>query len=440
MKFYIETFGCQMNFSDSEIVASILSGEGYELCSSIDEADTILLNTCSIRDNAELRVRKRLRELKGLKRKRPDVRVGILGCMAERLKEKLLEEELLVDLIAGPDSYRDLPEMFAQISTGQKAANVILSEEETYSDLEPVRYNSNGVSAFISIMRGCQNFCAYCVVPYTRGKERSRDQESILRECQTLTEDGYKEVTLLGQNVNSYLWEQDGSKIDFPDLLESVALKYPGLRIRFATSHPKDLSDKLISVIASKSNICNHIHLPAQSGSNRILELMNRRYTREWYLDRVKAIRALIPDVSISTDLIAGFSSETEEDHQETLSLMRECHFDFAFMFAYSERPGTLAAGKYTDDVPEYEKKRRLSEIIAHQQLLSHESNKSDLGKVFEVLIEGVSKKSSAHLYGRNQQNKVVVFPGAGHMKGDIVEVKIERCTSATLLGSTIEQ
>ncbi|MFO7721903.1 MAG: tRNA (N6-isopentenyl adenosine(37)-C2)-methylthiotransferase MiaB [Bacteroidales bacterium] len=439
MRLFIETFGCQMNFSDSEIVASIMTGEGYSVCKRAEEADLIFINTCSIRDNAEMRVRKRLRELKGLKKKRPELTIGILGCMAERLKEKLLAEELVVDLIAGPDSYRELPQMLAQTATGQKAANVILSEEETYDDLEPVRYNSNGVSAFISIMRGCQNFCSYCVVPYTRGKERSRDPLSILHEARELLAKGYREVTLLGQNVNSYHWDQSGQSTDFPDLLRQVAEVSPAMRIRFATSHPKDLSDKLLQTMAAQPNICRHIHLPVQSGSNSVLARMNRKYTREWYLDRVSTIREYLPDAAISTDIITGFCGETDEEHRSTLSLMRECGYEFAFMFAYSERPDTSAARKYKDDVPEMIKKSRLSEIIALQQELSHTSNKRDLGKTFEVLAEGSSKKSVDHLFGRNSQNKVVVFPGKGQKPGDYVDVKVVRCTSATLLGEIAE-
>lgn len=435
MKLFIETFGCQMNFSDSEIVASIMQGDGYEMTDKSEDADVIFLNTCAIRDNAEQRVRGRLKELRSQKKRRPGLTIGVLGCMAERLKEKLLEEEIAVDLIAGPDSYRDLPEMMEQVSTGQKAANILLSEEETYADLEPIRYDTNGVSAFISIMRGCQNFCAYCVVPYTRGKERSRDPESILDECRKLVEDGYREVTLLGQNVNSYRWQRDDKTLDFPDLLTSVAAISPLLRVRFATSHPKDLSDKLIDTIAATPNICNHMHLPAQSGSNHMLKAMNRKYTREWYLERVAALTKAIPDVAISTDLIAGFCGETAEDHLETLSLMRICGFDFAFMFAYSERPGTMAASRLKDDIPEETKKERLQEIITLQHQLSHESNLKDVGKSFTVLVEGVSKKSESRLYGRTAQNKVVVFPAMDFKPGDYAEVKITSCTSATLLG-----
>jgi tRNA-2-methylthio-N6-dimethylallyladenosine synthase len=440
MRLFIETFGCQMNFSDSEIVASIMSGEGYSLCNRAEEADLIFINTCSIRDNAEMRVRKRLRELKGLKRKRPELTIGILGCMAERLKERLLDEELVVDLIAGPDSYRELPQMLAQTATGQKAANVILSEEETYADLEPVRYNSNGVSAFISIMRGCQNFCSYCVVPYTRGKERSRDPESILQEAQELHAKGYFEVTLLGQNVNSYKWGAANLPVDFPDLLRMVAAISPTLRVRFATSHPKDLSDKLLQTMASYPNICRHIHLPVQSGSDRVLGRMNRKYTRAWYLDRVKAIREHLPETAISTDIITGFCGETDEEFADTLSLMREVGYEFAFMFAYSERPDTTAARKFPDDVPEIIKKKRLNDVIQLQQELSHTSNKRDVGRVFEVLVEGSSKKSADHLFGRNSQNKVVVFPGRGQQPGDYVHVKVNRCTSATLLGEIADE
>ncbi len=438
MKLFIETFGCQMNFSDSEIVASILTKEGYSLCDDPSGADTIFINTCSIRNNAEMRVRKRLRELRGLKRRHPEITIGILGCMAERLKESLLEEEVVVDLIAGPDSYRELPAMLRQVNAGQRAAHVILSEEETYGDLEPVRYHSNGVSAFLSIMRGCQNFCSYCVVPYTRGRERSRNPESILYEAGELIRNGYREVTLLGQNVNSYLWQEKDAKTDFPDLLKQVALLSPLLRVRFATSHPKDLSDKLISTMADQPNICRHIHLPVQSGSDRILHLMNRKYTREWYLSRVRAIRSAMPDTGISTDIIAGFCSETEHDHQATLSLMWECRFDFAFMFAYSERPGTMAANRLPDDVPVEVKKRRLHEIIALQQELSHLSNRRDLTRSFTVLAEGASRKSKDHLSGRNEQNKVVVFPAAGYKRGDYVKVHVDRCTSATLLGKAV--
>lgn len=437
MKLFIETFGCQMNFSDSEIIASVMGQEGYTLCSRAADADVVFINTCAIRDNAEQRVRKRLRELSGQKKKRPEMLVGVLGCMAERMKEQLLDEELVVDLIAGPDSYRELPALLLKVSTGQRLANVMLSEEETYSDLEPVRFTGNGVSAFISIMRGCTNFCAYCVVPYTRGRERSRDIDSILAECRDLVAKGYKEVTLLGQNVNSYQ-HLGATTTDFPDLLEAVAVSCPELRIRFATSHPKDLSDKLIHVMACYPNICNHIHLPAQSGSNEVLHRMNRKYTREWYLGRVDALRKAIPDIGLSTDLIAGFCGETDEDHQQTLSLMKACVYDFAFMFAYSERPGTNAAENLPDDVPSKEKKRRLNEIITLQQELSHKSNLADIGKTFPVLVEGVSKKSDKALFGRTPQNKVVVFPATGLKPGTEVQVLIKECTTATLLGEMV--
>lgn len=437
MKLYIETYGCQMNFSDSEIVVSVLNEKGYEVLEKADQADLIFLNTCSIRDNAEQRIWKRLKELKALKKKNPDLRIGLLGCMAERLKEKLLEEEA-VDIIAGPDSYRDLPALLTQAAEGQKAINVILSSEETYADLSPVRYDSNGVTAFISIMRGCENFCAYCVVPYTRGKERSRDPETIIGEAKELFDKGYREITLLGQNVNSYKWEKNGNVIDFPDLLQMLAKVKSILRWRFATSHPKDLSDKLLEIIAANQNICSSIHLPVQSGSNNILKKMNRKYTREWYINRVSSIRKYIPDCGISTDIIAGFCSETEEDHKETVSLMERVGYDYAFMFKYSERSGTLAEKKYEDDVPERIKGKRLQEIIELQQKLSYESNKKDKGKVFEVLVESKSKKSDDFLSGRNSQNKVIVFPRKNYQAGDYVMVKVTDCTPATLIGESV--
>lgn len=440
MKLFIETFGCQMNFSDSEVVASVMNAEGYELCRSAAEADLVFINTCSIRENAEQRVRKRLRELKGLKKKNPGLRIGILGCMAERLREQLFDEEPLVDLIAGPDSYRKLPEMLQELDEGRRAAQVLLSEEETYADLEPVRYSSNKVSAFISIMRGCQNFCSYCVVPFTRGKERSRDPESIVQEAEKLVEEGYREITLLGQNVNSYRWQQEEAVIRFPELLRKVAAVSDLLRVRFATSHPKDLSDELIDVIAATPNICSHIHLPVQSGSDAVLKRMNRKYTREWYLGRIAAIREKIPDAGFSTDLIAGFCGETGEDHRLTLDLMEQCRFDYAFMFAYSERPGTRAADKMEDDVPEMVKKERLHEIITLQQRLSHISNRNDVGKTFRVLVEGTSKKSPDQMFGRNGQNKVIVFTSSEHKPGDYVDVKVVRCTSATLIGEALNQ
>ena len=436
-KLYIETYGCQMNFSDSEIVGSIMTEINYNTTTDISEADLIFINTCSIRDNAEQRVRKRLRELKAMKKKNPALRIGILGCMAERLKEKLLEEEQNVDIIVGPDAYRDLPQLMNSVESGQKAINVILSEEETYADINPVRLGDNKISAFISIMRGCQNFCSYCVVPYTRGKERSRNPETIINEANGLFEKGYREITLLGQNVNSYHWEK--SSVDFPDLLAQVAMINPLLRVRFATSHPKDISDKLIKTIAKHDNICNSIHLPVQSGSSRILKLMNRKYDREWYLERIATIKKHIPDCAISTDIISGFCTETEEDYQDTLSIMKKVGYHYAFMFKYSERPDTVAAKRYKDDVPEKVKTRRLTEIIDLQQTLSHESNKKNIGQVFEVLVEGYSKKSREQLSGRNSQNKMVVFPKENYKTGDYVRVKITNCTPATLIGEAIQ-
>ncbi|MCF8299192.1 MAG: tRNA (N6-isopentenyl adenosine(37)-C2)-methylthiotransferase MiaB [Saprospiraceae bacterium] len=434
---YIETYGCQMNFSDSEIVSSIMLENDYQITEDISDADTIFINTCSIRDNAEQRVRNRLKELKAQKRKNPILKIGILGCMAERLKDKLLEEEIIVDLIAGPDSYRDLPKLINTVESGQKAANVILSEEETYANIAPVRIGTNGVSAFISIMRGCQNFCSYCVVPYTRGKERSRDPKSIINEAQQLYNDGYREVTLLGQNVNSYNWKNDDT-LNFALLLDKVALVNPLLRVRFATSHPKDISDELLEIIAKHDNICNSIHLPVQSGSTKILKLMNRKYNREWYMNRIEAIKRILPDCTISTDIISGFCTETEEDHQETLSIMKEVEYYYAFMFKYSERSGTMAAKKLKDDVSEEIKSRRLKEIINIQQKLSHKSNLNDIGKVFNVLVEGVSKKSDQQLFGRNSENKVCVFPKENFKPGDYLKVKINKCTTATLIGESV--
>ncbi len=434
-KIFIETYGCQMNFSDSEIVGSILKENNYDITLDLPEADCILVNTCSIRDNAEQRVRKRLTEFNALKKRKPWLKVGILGCMAERLKTQLLEEEKVVDLVVGPDAYRSLPALLAQVETGQKAANVLLSEEETYAEIAPVRLGENSISAFISIMRGCENFCAYCVVPYTRGKERSRDPQTIINEARELFEKGYREVTLLGQNVNSYLWES--SQMDFAGLIEQVALVNPLLRVRFATPHPKDISDKLLETIAKYDNICKCIHLPVQSGSTRILELMRRKYTREWYLERVAAIKRIIPDCAITTDVIAGFCTETEQDHQDTLDMFRQVGYEYAFMFQYSERPNTLAAKKYADDVPNDIKNRRLEEIIALQQTLSRKSNQNDIGKTFEVLVEGTSKKSKNQLFGRNSQNKVVVFDKPENCNiGDYIHVTITNCTSATLMGS----
>ena len=435
-KIFIETYGCQMNFSDSEIVASVMAGEGYESTPDINEADLILVNTCSIRENAEQRVRRRLQNLRSLKRKRPGIRIGLLGCMAERLKEKLLEEEDTLDVIVGPDAYRDLPRLLKQAETGQKAINTILSSEETYEDIIPVRYDSNGVSGYISIMRGCGNFCSYCVVPFVRGRERSRDVNSILKEATDMYEQGYREVTLLGQNVNSFRWNDEVSgTINFAELLEKVARIDSKLRVRFATSHPKDLSDELLHVIASYRNICKSIHLPVQSGSTAILGKMNRGYSRETYMNRIEAIRRIIPGCAISTDIITGFCDETEEDHLQTLSLMNWAEFDFAFMFKYSERPDTLAADHYKDNVPEQIKERRLNEIIALQHRLSEKSNKKDINSVFEVLIEGYSKRSKEHFAGRNTGNKMVIFPMTNNKPGEYIHVKICSSTSATLIG-----
>jgi tRNA-2-methylthio-N6-dimethylallyladenosine synthase len=439
-KFFIETYGCQMNFSDSEIVASILEEKGFGSTHEIGDADMIFLNTCSIRDHAEQRVRKRLDYLKSLKKKNPRLVVGLLGCMAERLKTQLLEEEPVLDVIAGPDSYRDLPRLMEEVGSGRKAVNTILSADETYADIAPVRYDSNGVSAFISIMRGCENFCAYCVVPYVRGQERSRDAVSIIREAEALFRDGYREVTLLGQNVNSYVWTKDGVTTGFAGLLEQVASVDPLLRIRFATSHPKDLSDELLEAISRHGNICRAIHLPVQSGSTRILDRMNRGYSREQYLERIHAIRSILPGCAISTDIIAGFCDETEEDHADTLSLMQQVGFDYAFMFRYSERPDTLAADRYQDNVPGAVKDRRLREIIDLQQKLSYQSNRKDVGRNFEVLAEGYSKRSRDHFFGRNSQNKVVVFPVNKAKPGDYLQVNVLRFTSATLIGEAVQE
>ena len=437
-KLYIETYGCQMNFGDSEIVTSILQDEGWRYTEQITEADAILLNTCSIRDNAEQRIWGRLREIDRYRKAKSTLVVGVIGCMAERLKEQLTEGEYAVDVVAGPDSYRDLPRLLAVAEAGSHGVNVELSREETYAEIAPVRLDKNGVTAFVSIMRGCNNYCSYCVVPYTRGIERSRDPHTIVAEARALFEAGYREVTLLGQNVNSYKWEQE--QIGFPDLIRMVAEISPLLRVRFATSHPKDISDRLLEVMASMPNICRHIHLPAQSGSSRMLELMNRKYTREWYLDRIAAIRRYMPDCSITTDLISGFCTETEEDHQLTMSLMREVVYSSAFMFKYSERPGTRSQKTMKDDVPEQEKIRRLNEVIALQNELSLESNRHDVGKEFTVLVEGTSKRSEEQLFGRTSQNKVVVFDRRGYGKGDYVRVRVTSCSSATLLGEPIEE
>jgi len=437
-KFFIETYGCQMNFSDSEIVASILSEEGFEAATDLQSADIVLLNTCSIREHAEDRVRKRLQYFRSMKKKKPGLTIGLLGCMAERTKLALMEEEQLLDLIAGPDSYRHLPGLLEQAGSGRQAIDTMLSADETYADISPVRLDSNGVSAFISIMRGCENFCSYCVVPYARGQERSRDPESVIRESKDLFLQGYREVTLLGQNVNSYEWEEGGQKVTFPKLLEKIAALDPQLRVRFATSHPKDLSPELIAVIAKHPNICRAIHLPVQSGSNAVLDKMNRKYTREQYLEKVRAIRENIPGCAISTDIITGFCDETEEDHRQTLELMKEAAFDYAFMFKYSERPQTLAAEQFTDNVPADVKERRLREIIGLQQELSSASNHRDIDEIFEVLIEGVSKRSDRQYFGRNSQNKVLVFPKTDQKPGEYVKVKVKRATSATLLGEAI--
>lgn len=437
-KVYIESYGCQMNFADSEVVASILKGNGYGFTADFMQADLILLNTCSIREKAEQTVRKRLTEFRRAKAHHPTLLIGVLGCMAERLKSKFLEEEKLVDIVVGPDAYRSLPDLIRETEGGQKGVNVLLSREETYADVNPVRLNSNGVTAFVSIMRGCNNMCSFCVVPFTRGRERSRNPESILAECRQLLEEGYREVTLLGQNVDSYLWEneQNGSSLSFAGLLERVASLSPLLRVRFSTSHPKDITDEVLYAMTRYENICKYIHLPVQSGSSRILELMNRTYSREWYLERVDRIRQLIPDCGLSTDIICGFCSETEEDHQETLNLMDYCEYDLAYMFFYSERPGTPAAKKLKDDVPESIKKRRLQEVVALHRNQSLKSMQKEVGKVLKVLIEGNSKKSEDHWYGRSDNNKVVVFPKEGILnKGDYALVKIESCTAGTLIG-----
>lgn len=424
-----------MNVADSEVVMSILTDSGFKHTVDIAEAEIILINTCSIRDNAEQRIWKRLEAINYLRKKNKDLKIGLIGCMAERLKEKLLETNQLVDLVIGPDAYRQLPLLIAEAESGHKAVNVLLSREETYADISPVRMDKNGVSAFVSIMRGCNNMCAYCVVPYVRGAERSREPSSIIREVAELRDKGYREVTLLGQNVDSYNWNNNGMSTSFAGLLEKVAAIDPLLRVRFSTSHPKDLSDDLLHVIAGQRNICKHIHLPAQSGSSRILKLMNREYTREWYMERISAIKSIIPDCAVSTDMITGFCTETDEDHKTSLSLMEWAGFDFAYMFKYSERPGTKAARKYKDDVPEPVKAERLSEMIALQNRISAKSKKMDIGKVFEVLVEGASKRSLEYVSGRTSQNKVVVFPAGDYRKGEYVNVAIERATSATLIG-----
>ncbi len=436
-KLCIETYGCQMNVADSEVIASIMQMAGYTVCESLEEADAIFLNTCSIRDNAEQKIFNRLEFFHTLKKKKKHLIVGVLGCMAERVKNELIENHH-VDLVAGPDAYLTLPELIAAVEAGEKAINVELSTTETYKDVIPSRICGNHISGFVSIMRGCNNFCTYCIVPYTRGRERSRDLESILNEVHDLAAKGYKEITLLGQNVNSYRYEKDGAVINFPTLLRTVAEAAPQVRIRFTTSHPKDMSDETLQVIADTPNVCKHIHLPVQSGSSRILKLMNRKYDREWYLERVRAIRRIIPDCGLSTDIFSGFHSETEEDHQMSLSLMRECAYDAAFMFKYSERPGTFASKRLPDDIPEEVKIRRLNEIIELQNELSAESNQKSIGKEYEVLVEGVSKRSKEQFFGRTEQNKVVVFDRHHYHIGDFVKVRITDSSSATLKGECI--
>ncbi len=439
-KLFIETYGCQMNVADSEVVAAVLQERGYEVAQRIEEADAIFLNTCSVRDNAEQRIWGRLDFFKSLKRKKKNLIVGVLGCMAERVGDQFLEHAA-VDLVAGPDAYRDLPYLMDKAEQGGGAINVELSLNETYDKITPVRIGDAAISGFVSITRGCNNFCTYCIVPYTRGRERSRDPQDILNEVADLAAKGYKEITLLGQNVNSYKWLPDGERkpVRFWDLLEMVALSVPGVRIRFTTSHPKDMSDKILKVIASQPNVCKHIHLPVQSGSGDVLKRMNRKYDREWYMGRIRAIREIIPGCSLSTDVFAGFCGETEEDHQQTLSLMEEVGFDMAFMFKYSERPGTYAHQHLKDDVPEETKLRRLNEIIALQNKISLKNNRDDVGKIFEVLVEGTSKKNADELFGRSSQNKVVVFPKENYRKGDYAQVKILRCTQTTLIGEVIQ-
>jgi tRNA-2-methylthio-N6-dimethylallyladenosine synthase len=447
-KLYIESYGCQMNFSDSEVVASIMSENGFSTTRDVDEADVVLINTCSIRDNAEKRVRKRLTEFKKKKADNPEMVVGILGCMAERLKKSLLEQEKLVDLVAGPDAYRDLPNLIDEVGTGQKAVNVLLSRDETYADISPVRLDKGGISSFVTIMRGCDNMCSFCVVPFTRGRERSRDPETIVQECQDLFSKGYREVTLLGQNVDSFRWNitnkgeiknKDLPTVNFAQLLIMVAEVSPELRVRFSTSHPKDMTDDVLHAMASFENICNYIHLPVQAGHSEVLKRMNRGYTREWYLERIEAIHRIIPDCAISTDIISGFCAETDEEHEDTLSLMDIVAFDFAYMFKYSERPKTLAERKFEDDVPEAVKSKRLTEIIEKQLGYSLASNKKRVGKTEKVLIEGLSKRSEEHMSGRTGRNSMVVFPKGNFEKGDYINVKILDCTSATLLGEAVD-
>lgn len=443
--FYVESYGCAMNFADSEVVASILQSNGYGATKNCEEADLILLNTCSIREKAEATVRKRLTEFRKLKKLNPGILVGVLGCMAERLKEKFLQEERLVDLVVGPDAYRTLPGLIEEAETGQKAVNVLLNRDETYADISPIRLNSNGVNAFVSIMRGCNNMCSFCVVPFTRGRERSRDANSIIEECKNLFADGFKEVTLLGQNVDSYHWEpfNNDSKeeaVTFAALLEKVALISPLLRVRFSTSHPKDITDEVLHTIARHENICNYIHLPVQSGSSRVLQLMNRTYSREWYIAKVNRIREIIPGCGLSTDMITGFCTETDEDHEQSMSLMEYCKYDLAYMYFYSERPGTLAARRFKDDVPENLKKKRLQEMVNLHRIHSLQSMQRDIGKTCKVLVEGFSKKSADELQGRSDHNKVVVFPKSNFTKGDYVMVKINSCTAGTLIGTAVSE
>ena len=451
-KLYIESYGCAMNFSDSEIIASIMGEHGFASTTDELDADVIFLNTCAIRDNAEQRIRERLKHLRGNKKHNKELIVGVLGCMAERLKEKLLEEEKLVDVVAGPDSYRDLPKLVAEVDEGGRAINVLLSREETYGDLSPVRLNSNGVTAFVSIMRGCDNMCSFCVVPFTRGRERSRDPQSIVKEVLDLSAAGYKEITLLGQNVNSYLWfgggpkkefkkltqEEQETSVDFADLLQLCAEAVPHMRIRYSTSHPRDINEKVVHTMAKYKNLCNYIHLPAQSGNTRVLDIMSRNYTREWYMDKIRMIRSIIPDCGISCDIIAGFCSETEEEHQDTLSLIDWAEFEFSYMYVYSERPGTPAAKKLVDDVPEAVKSRRLSEIIALQNAKSKAKNESYIGKVVTVLVEGPSKKSDLDWMGRSDQNSVTIFPCENYKKGDLVNVLVERATTTAMIGKAL--
>ena len=438
--FYIESYGCAMNFADSEVVASILLQHGFGATNNCREADLIFINTCSIREKAETTVRKRLTEFRSLKKEKPGMLVGVLGCMAERLKEKFIEQEKLVDIVVGPDAYRSLPGLIEEAETGQKAVNVLLSRDETYADIAPIRLNSNGVNAFVSIMRGCNNMCSFCVVPFTRGRERSRDASSIINECKNLFEDGYREITLLGQNVDSYYWvdEQKDERVTFAMLLEKVALISPLLRIRFSTSHPKDITDDVLHTIVKYENICNYIHLPVQSGSSRVLQMMNRTYSREWYIAKVNRIRELIPDCGLSTDMITGFCTETEEDHQQSLSLMEYCKYDLAYMYFYSERPGTLAARRFEDDVPLDIKKRRLQEMVDLYRGHSLQAMQKEVGKTRKVLIEGLSKKSENDLYGRTDQNKVVVFAKGNLKVGEYANIFISSCTAGTLLGKII--